>query len=57
LREENIQFWTALLEKYRNDKEAFDYEFKMSRLRTKDMKDRVSKITSEDFKDLMGDGG
>ena len=25
LREEKIQFWTELLEKYRKDKEAFDY--------------------------------
>ncbi len=56
LREEKIQFWKELLKKYKNDKEAFDYEFKMSQLRTKDMEERVSKITSEDFKDLMGDG-
>ncbi len=53
LREEKIQFWKELLEKYRKDKEAFDYEFKMSKLRTKEMEERVSKITPEDFKDLL----
>ena len=53
LREERINFWTILLEKYRGDKEALDYEFKMSSLRTKEMKERVSKITPEDFKDLL----
>ena len=53
LREEKIQFWKELLEKYRKDKEAFDYEFKMSKLRTKEMKERISKITPEDFRDLL----
>ena len=53
LREEKINFWTELLHKYREDKEALDYEFKMSKLRTKEMKERVSKITPEDFKDLL----
>jgi hypothetical protein len=55
LRIEKIEFWKDLLNMYNQDSEAFDYEFKMSQLRTKDMEDRVSKITSEDFKDLMGD--
>lgn len=55
LRDEKLEFWNNLLIKYREDKEAFDYEFKMSKLRTKDMEERVSKITSEDFNDLMGD--
>jgi len=53
LREEKIQFWKGLLEKYKKDKEALDYEFKMSKLRTKEMKERVSKITPEDFKGLL----
>ena len=53
LREEKIQFWKGLLEKYRKDKEALDYEFKMSKLRTKEMKERFSKLTPEDFKDLL----
>ncbi len=53
LREERINFWKILLEKYRGDKEAFDYEFKMSKLRTKEMEERASKITPEDFKDLL----
>ena len=53
LREEKIQFWKRLLEKYRKDKEPLDYEFKMSKLRTKEMKDRVSKLNPEDFKDLL----
>ena len=53
LREEKIQFWKGLLEKYRKDKEALDYEFKMGKLRTKEMKERVSKLTPEDFKDLL----
>lgn len=53
LREERINFWIKFLKKYREDKEALDYEFKMSKLRTKEMKERVSKITPEDFKDLL----
>ncbi len=53
LRKEKISFWTELLYKYRDDKEAFDYEFKMSKLRTKEMEERISKITPEDFKDLI----
>ena len=53
LREEKIRFWKGLLEKYRKDKEALDYDFKMSKLRTKEMKERVSKLTPEDFKDLL----
>jgi hypothetical protein len=53
LREEKISFWTKLFNKYREDKDAFDYEFKMSKLRTKEMEERISKITSEDFKDLL----
>ena len=53
LREEKIEFWKELLEKYRKDKEALDYEFKMSKLRTKEMKERVSKLSPEDFKDLL----
>jgi len=53
LREEKIQFWKGLLEKYRKDKEALDYEFKMSMLRTKEMKERVSKLTPEDFRSFM----
>ena len=53
LREERIRFWNGLLEKYRKDKEALDYEFKMSKLRTKEMKERGSKLTPEDFKDLL----
>ncbi|NVM17091.1 MAG: hypothetical protein HWN80_05195 [Candidatus Lokiarchaeota archaeon] len=53
LREEKIQFWKGLLEKYRKDKEALDYEFKMSSLRTKEMKERFYKLTPEDFKDLL----
>lgn len=53
LREEKINFWTNLLNKYREDKEGFDYEFKMSMLRTKEMEERVSKLTPEDFKDLL----
>ena len=53
LREEKIQFWKGLFEKYRKDKEALDYEFKMSSLRTKEMEERASKITPEDFKHLL----
>jgi hypothetical protein len=53
LREERIDFWAKLLNKYRRDKEALDYEFKMSKLRTKEMKERFSKLTPEDFKDLL----
>jgi len=53
LREEKIQFWKGLLEKYRKDKEALDYEFKMSKLRTKEMEERASKITPDDFKHLL----
>jgi hypothetical protein len=53
LREEKIQFWKELLEKYRKDKEGFDYEFKMNKLRTKEMEERISKLTPEDFRDLL----
>ncbi len=53
LREEKVQFWKELLEKYRKDKEAFDYEFKMSKLRTKEVEERISKLTPEDFRDLL----
>ena len=55
LREEKIQFWTELLEKYREDKEALDYEFKMSKERSAEMERRASKLTPDDFKDLIWD--
>ncbi len=55
LREEKIQFWKELLEKYRKDKEAFDYEFKMSIERNAEMEKRASKLTPDDFKDLIWD--
>lgn len=55
LREEKIQFWKELLEKYKKDKEAFDYEFKMSKERSAEMERRASKLTPDDFKDLIWD--
>lgn len=56
LREEKISFWTELLHKYREDKEALDYEFKMSKERSAEMERRASKLTPDDFKDLIWDG-
>lgn len=53
LRTEKIDFWKDLLNMYNQDNEALDYEFKMSKLRTKEMEERISKITPEDFKDLI----
>ena len=55
LREEKIQFWKELLEKYRKDKEAFGYEFKMSKERNAEMEKRASKLTPDDFKDFIWD--
>ena len=55
LRTEKIDFWKELLEKYRKDKEAFDYEFKMSKERSAEMERRASKLTPDDFKDLIWD--
>ena len=56
LRVEKIQFWKELLEKYNQDNEAFDYEFKMSKERSAEMEKRASKLTPDDFKDLIWDG-
>jgi hypothetical protein len=53
IRREKINFWTELLHKYREDKEAFDYEFKMSKERSAEMERRASKLTPDDFKDLI----
>ena len=55
LREEKIQFWKELLEKYKNDKVAFDYEFKIIKERNAEMEKRASKLTPDDFKDLIWD--
>ena len=53
--EEKIQFWKELLEKYRKDKEALDYEFKMCKERNAEMERRASKLMPDDFKDLIWD--
>ena len=53
IREEKVRFWKELLERYREDKEAFDYEFKMITERNAEMERRASKLTSGDFKDLI----
>jgi len=46
-------FSTADKYRRREDKEAFDYEFRMSKQRDIEMEKRVSKLTLEDFKDLI----
>ena len=53
LRTEKIDFWKDLLNMYNQDNEALDYEFKMSKERSAEMERRASKITPEDFKDLI----
>ncbi len=55
LRTEKIDFWKDLLNKYYEDNEAFDYEFKMSKERSAEMERRASKLTPDDFKDLIWD--
>ena len=55
LRTEKIDFWKDLLNMYNQDNEALDYEFKMSKERSAEMERRASKLTPDDFKDLIWD--
>lgn len=57
LRDEKIAFWKEILEKYKEDKEAYDLEFRTKHTRRKKDLDRFSKIDIEEYINKLGSIG
>ena len=53
LREEEIRFWKRLFEKYQERKDDYDVEFRTKEILRKRELDYASRLTPEDFKDLI----
>ncbi len=57
LRDEKISFWKEVFELYKEDKEAFDLEFRTKQTQREEDLDKISKIDIEDYKDKLGSIG
>jgi len=57
LRDEKIRFWKRVFEMYKEDKEAYDLEFRTKQTRRKDDLDRFSKIDIKEYIDKLGSIG
>ncbi|KKK84332.1 hypothetical protein LCGC14_2784440 [marine sediment metagenome] len=53
LRDEEIKFWESLFEKYQERKDDYDVEFRTKEILRKRELDYASRLTPEDFKDLI----
>ena len=57
LRDEEIEFWKKIYEMYKEDKEAFDLEFRTTQTRRKSDLDQFSKIDIKEYIDKLGSIG
>ena len=57
LRDEEIEFWKRVFGDYREDKEAFDLEFRTTQTRRKSDLDQFSKIDIKEYIDKLGSIG
>ena len=57
LRDEKIEFWKRVFVKYKEDKEAYDLEFKTTQTRRKSDLDKFSKIDIKKYIDKLGSIG
>ncbi|MFW9878281.1 MAG: hypothetical protein ACFFG0_34805 [Candidatus Thorarchaeota archaeon] len=57
LRDEKIEFWKRVFKMYREDKEAYDLEFRTKATRHKKDLDRFSKIDIKEYVDKLGSIG
>ena len=54
LRDEKISFWKKIFEEYKEDKEAYDLNFRRTQTRHKKDLDRFSKIDIDKYLDKLG---
>ncbi len=57
LRDEKIKFWKNVFEKYKEDKEGYDLEFRTKQTRHRRDLDRFSKIDIKEYIDKLGSIG
>ena len=57
LRDEKIEFWKKVFEKYKDDKEGYDLEFRTAETRRKKDLDRFSEIDIKEYIDKLGSIG